>query len=132
MRKQCELLDVARSSVDYQPVAESEEDRLIKRRLDEIYLIDPCLGSRRLPTVLERWEKSIPQRTQLSPLAACWYSDLGELNKFVHIWPYTRLEERARIRAEAAHLSDWPPTIRKFLISQESKIVLPAAFSPMQ
>ena len=54
MRKQCELLDVARSSVDYQPVAESEEDRLIKRRLDEIYLIDPCLGSRRLPTVLER------------------------------------------------------------------------------
>ena len=27
MRKQCELLDVARSSVDYEPVAESEEDR---------------------------------------------------------------------------------------------------------
>lgn len=54
MRKQCELLGVARSSVDYQPVAESEEDRQIKRRLDEIYLIDPCLGSRRLATVLER------------------------------------------------------------------------------
>ena len=54
MRKQCELLGVARSSVDYQPVAESAEDRRIKRLLDGIYLIDPCLGSRRLVTVLER------------------------------------------------------------------------------
>ncbi len=54
MRKQCELLGVARSSVDYQPVAESAEDLRIKRLLDEIYLIDPCLGSRRLVTILER------------------------------------------------------------------------------
>lgn len=54
MRRQCELLGVARSSVDYVPVAESEEDRRIKRLLDEIYMIDPCLGSRRLVTVLER------------------------------------------------------------------------------
>ncbi len=46
MRKQCELLGVARASIDYEPVAESEEDQRIKRRLDEIYLIDPCLGSR--------------------------------------------------------------------------------------
>ena len=54
MRKQCELLGVARSSVDYEPVAESAEDQRIKRLLDEIYLKDPCLGSRRLVTVLER------------------------------------------------------------------------------
>jgi putative transposase len=54
MRRQCELLDVARSSVDYVPVAESEEDRRIKRLLDEIYLIDPCLGSRKLVTLLKR------------------------------------------------------------------------------
>lgn len=53
-RKQCELLGVARSSVDYQPVKESEEDIKIKRLLDEIYMIDPCLGSRRLVTILER------------------------------------------------------------------------------
>jgi putative transposase len=54
MRRQCELLSVARSSVDYRPVPESEEDLRIKRILDEIYLIDPCLGSRRLVTVLDR------------------------------------------------------------------------------
>ena len=54
MRKQCALLGVARSTVDYQPVAQDPEDIRIKRLLDEIYLIDPCLGSRRLVTVLAR------------------------------------------------------------------------------
>jgi len=54
LRKQCKLVSVARSSVDYQRVEESPEDLELKRLLDEIYLIDPCLGSRRLVTVLER------------------------------------------------------------------------------
>jgi len=53
-RKQCQLLGVARSSVDYQRAAESAEDLELKRLLDEIYLSDPCLGSRRLVTVLQR------------------------------------------------------------------------------
>jgi putative transposase len=54
MRTQSKLLGVARSTADYKPVAEDPEDIRIKRLLDEIYLIDPCLGSRRLVTVLER------------------------------------------------------------------------------
>ena len=54
LRKQCGLLGVARSSASYQAVAEDPEDIRIKRLLDEIYLKDPCLGSRRLVTVLER------------------------------------------------------------------------------
>lgn len=54
MRTQCKLLGIARSSVDYQRVEESTEDHEIMRILDEIYLADPCLGSRRLVTVLER------------------------------------------------------------------------------
>jgi putative transposase len=54
IRKQCLLLGVARSSLEYEAVAESEDDIRIKRMLDEIYMIDPCLGTRRLITVLER------------------------------------------------------------------------------
>ena len=54
MRRQCELLGVARSTVDYVPVAEDPEDIRIKRLLDGIYMKDPCLGSRRLVTILER------------------------------------------------------------------------------
>ncbi len=45
---------MARSSLDYEPVGESAQNMRIKHLLDEIYLIDPCLGSRRLVTVLER------------------------------------------------------------------------------
>ena len=54
MRRQSELLGVARSTAAYNPVAEDPEEIRIKRLLDETYLIDPCLGSRRLVTVLER------------------------------------------------------------------------------
>src|SRR3569832_1098957 len=54
VRRQCGLLQVARSSVDYAPVPESAEDQRAKRILDETYLADPCLGSRRLVTILER------------------------------------------------------------------------------
>ena len=54
MRQQCKLLGVARSTVTYKPVEEDPENTRIKRLLDEVYMIDPCLGSRRLVTVLAR------------------------------------------------------------------------------
>ena len=54
MRRQCELLGVARATAGYQPIPEDPEDLLIKRLLDELYMRDPCLGVRRLVTVLER------------------------------------------------------------------------------
>jgi len=43
---------VARSTITYKPVDEDPEDIRIKWLLDEISLKDPCLGSRRLVTVL--------------------------------------------------------------------------------
>ncbi len=48
MRTQCGLLGVTRSTLDYKPVPESAEDARLMRLLDEIYLRDPCLGTRRL------------------------------------------------------------------------------------
>jgi len=53
-REQCKILGVSRSTLNYQPVEESHEDELIMRLLDEIYMKDPCIGSRRLVTLLER------------------------------------------------------------------------------
>ena len=41
-----------------------------------------------IPKVLEGWSKAIEAREKFSPLAACWTSELGGLNKFVHIWVY--------------------------------------------
>jgi putative transposase len=45
---------VARSSLDYVPVEETALNAQIKRQLDELYLREPCLGSRKLVTVLAR------------------------------------------------------------------------------
>jgi hypothetical protein len=85
-----------------------------------------------IPEVLKRWADAIPQRVQLSPLAACWYSEIGGLNKFVHVWAYKDMEERDRLRAESRKLTAWPPKTLEFLVSQTNKIILPAAFSRMQ
>lgn len=85
-----------------------------------------------IPEVLKRWEAAIQDRVKLSPLAACWYSDMGELNKFVHVWAYKSFAERDRIRAESTKLPTWPPKTREFLVSQSNKILFPASCSPMQ
>lgn len=84
-----------------------------------------------MPRVLERWAEAIPYREKYSPLAACWYSELGGLNRFFHVWPYKDLADRARIRAEAAKdpSGKWPPATREWLVSQENKLLVPAAFS---
>lgn len=54
VREQCKLLAVPRSSIHYRPAGEDDEDMRLMRILDEIYMIDPCIGSRRLVTLLER------------------------------------------------------------------------------
>ncbi len=85
-----------------------------------------------IPTVIERWGEALQGgRLNLSPIAACMSSDIGQLNVWIHIWPYKDLAERARIRTESQKLSTWPPKTREFLASQQTKILIPASFSPM-
>ena len=54
MRTQCKLLEVCRSSLDYRAGPENEEDLRLMRWMDQIYLTDPCVGTRRLAGVLLR------------------------------------------------------------------------------
>ena len=84
-----------------------------------------------MPQVIKLWAESVPHREKLSPLAAAMHTEIGGLNKWVHIWPYKDLEERARIRAESIKSPHWPPATREFLVKQENKLLVPAAFSPM-
>ncbi|MGI8551821.1 MAG: NIPSNAP family protein [Dehalococcoidia bacterium] len=84
-----------------------------------------------MPEVLRRWSEALPRREKLSPLAGAWTSEIGDLNRFIHLWPYENLEERGRIRAEAVNSGVWPPKTREFLVSQENKILAPASFSPL-
>ena len=48
MRRQCELLGLNRSSLYYEPAAESEENLRLMRLIDEQYLKTPFYGSRRM------------------------------------------------------------------------------------
>ena len=51
---QCRLLRVARSTLYYRPVAASDDDLRLMRRIDEQYLETPFYGSRRMVAVLRR------------------------------------------------------------------------------
>ena len=86
-----------------------------------------------IPKVLEARAKAIPDRERHSPLAACWTSELGGLNKFVHTWVYKDLNERTRVR-EAARTAGgaWPPQAGVRPVRQENKLLIPAAFSPVR
>jgi len=85
-----------------------------------------------LPKVLEAWGKAVPGREKYSPLAACFTSDIGGLNKFVHIWVYKDGNERTRIREESRKGGQWPPQAGVRPIKQENKLLIPAPFSPLR
>ncbi len=85
-----------------------------------------------MPEVLRRWSLGVPVREKYSPMAGCWYTETGGLNKLVHLWPYNSFADRERIRAESSKEELWPPPTSEFMIKQETKILLPASFSPMQ
>ena len=94
-----------------------------------IYTIKP--GT--LPDIMKGWEAKLPERLKLSPLAVAGNVDLGEANRFIHIWAYASLDQRAAVRAKARELGIWPPGGGAGrLLTQANKILLPAAFSPMQ
>ena len=53
IRRQCELLDLPRSTLYYQPATESDENLRLMRLLDEQYLKMPFYGSRRMTAWLQ-------------------------------------------------------------------------------
>jgi hypothetical protein len=81
--------------------------------------------------VMEAWGKAVPGREKLSPLVGCWSSELGGLNKFVHLWVYKDLNERGRIREESRKGGQWPPQAGVRPQRQENKVLIPTAFSPL-
>jgi len=54
VRKQCELLGICRSGLYREKAMEREESYAIKKAIDEIYLSDPSMGTRKLVTLLGR------------------------------------------------------------------------------
>jgi len=52
----------------------------------------------------------------------------------VHIWAYSSMDNRMQVRDEARKKGVWPPPggAADRLLTQENKILLPSAFSPLQ
>jgi hypothetical protein len=81
----------------------------------------------------ELWRKAVPGRSTVSPVLAAMTSVTGAVPRFLHIWPYPSLNERARLREKAVADGVWPPPGGPSLLAaQQSDIYLPAAFSPMK
>src|SRR5262245_4989685 len=47
-----------------------------------------------LANIAKAWEHSLPARLKFGPLWGVMYSELGGINKFLHIWPYPSLDAR--------------------------------------
>ena len=52
VRRQCELLGVARSGIYREPRPANDDDLLVMRRIDELFTAWPFLGSRRMTALL--------------------------------------------------------------------------------
>lgn len=62
VRRQCELLEVSRSGLYYEPVGTSAEDLALMKRIDQTHLQWPFYGSRKVAQVLGRDEHSINRK----------------------------------------------------------------------
>jgi hypothetical protein len=90
-----------------------------------------------LPKFFQLYEETgarVIQQRILGNLIGYFTTELGPLNQSVHLWGYQSLDERQRRRAELMAEADWRAFLAQIvtlLQSQESKILLPTAFSPI-
>ena len=82
--------------------------------------------------MLPAWEEKIEARKSLAPLVGAFVSEVGEVNKFMHIWGYKSLQHRTEAREKFSSIG-WPPKSEaKPPLFMENKIVMPSEFSPIQ
>jgi hypothetical protein len=82
---------------------------------------------------LEAWASKIEARVAYSPLAGCWLSagTGGTQLRLYHLWAYADMDDRRRIRAETQRLGVWPTGSGRYYVRQETKILIPAPYSPL-
>lgn len=71
----------------------------------------------------------------MGKLVGFWHTEIGGLNKVVHIWAYESLDDRLNRRAALARHPKWPAYLAANLAlieTQENRILIPASFSPLQ
>jgi hypothetical protein len=86
----------------------------------------------KLQATSEAWSKGIARRNELSKLLAVMASMDASPQRMLHIWPYASLDDRAATRARASKEGIWPPPGGSdHLLSLQSELFVPTAFSPL-
>ena len=74
------------------------------------------------------------QREVLGTLVGFWHTEVGGLNKVVHIWGFRDYEHMAEAKAQVAADPDWTekylPRVRSLIVSQKTYIMLSPDFAP--
>ena len=87
---------------------------------------------------LENYEKNgLPvQKRMLGRLIGFFTSEIGELNKIVHLWAYDSLADREARRTAMAKDPEWHAFLKNsppgLLVSQDAQIYNPTSFSPLK
>jgi putative transposase len=89
LRRQCELLGLARGSWYYEPAGETKQNLQLMRRIDELYLQRPYFGSRRVGDELKVNRKRVQRLMRLMGLEAIYPKPRTTLRNAEHkIYPY--------------------------------------------
>ena len=73
------------------------------------------------------------ERPILGDLLGFYSSEIGSINKVIHLWRYSSFEDRQQRRAQLAASPEWATFVPKVLpLIQEmhNELLNPAAFSP--
>jgi hypothetical protein len=74
------------------------------------------------------------QRSHLGQLIGYFHTEIGPLNQIVHIWAFESLDDRECRRNALAADPAWQaftPALQALIDEMESKVLRPAAFSPL-
>ncbi len=89
----------------------------------------------KVPEYLKLYEQEglAIQRPILGRLFGYFHTEIGPLNRVVHMWAYDSMDERDRRRAELQADPRWQAFVQKLrplIETQENQILVPAPFSP--
>lgn len=90
-----------------------------------------------LPKFFQLYEETGAREMQqriLGGLMGYYISEIGQLNQTVHLWRYESLNDRAERRAALMAEEQWRDFLAQvtpMIHKQDSKILLPTAFSPV-
>ena len=74
--------------------------------------------------------QSIRDGDDYGKLIGHWWSSIGRLNQYVHMWEYKDVEEMRKLRSELSQLEDWRkkfiPLVAPHILTQKIRILRPA------